>query len=281
MRLGISSRWRSVPRRRFVESAVQCAVLWFLLYVPQLLPSYLADQRGVWIALLVGFLLPLFRADRVIRPLTFGITLCLAIVATMPVSDKLATWWIREDQMPAEGVGAVIPLSGSVNNQGMMNAEALDHLITALEIVKRGKAPVLATTIVEGTSPAGYFTSEADQARMLALFAAPVEWVHTPIVHTTREEAVESAALLQPRGIRRIALVVSPMHTRRGCAAFEAVGFQVTCVVSRTGVPGGRRPEDWPRDRLSAFGDWVYEALATVEYRQRGWLDAPRSATGR
>jgi uncharacterized SAM-binding protein YcdF (DUF218 family) len=44
---------------------------------------------------------------------------------------------------------------------------------------------------------------------------------------TTWENAFHTAALLQPRGIRTIALVTNAAHTMRAVAAFQRAGFQV------------------------------------------------------
>jgi hypothetical protein len=52
------------------------------------------------------------------------------------------------------------------------------------------------------------------------------------------------------------------------------VGFDVTCVAARSRLPGGASPGPWPRDRLTVFGDWVYEVAGTTKYRMKGWLDS-------
>jgi uncharacterized SAM-binding protein YcdF (DUF218 family) len=256
-----------------------CVALWCVLYAPGLLPAHLAALHGLWITIVLGAVLALVRLDRVVPPLILVASTCLTIVGSTPLTAALARWWIRQDAMPAAGVSAIVPLSGTVNNEGAISAEAVDHLITALELVNAGKAPVLLTTTVQQEFPTGIVTNTQDQARLIELFGRQVEWIRTPIVHTTRDEAVAAAHLLDPRGLRRIAVVASPMHTRRACATFEAVGFEVTCIVSRTSVPGGRNPPDAPRDRFNSFGDWVYEAVAMVEYRIRGWVGpTPRTA---
>ena len=272
------AKWRAFDPRRVTRSAAQCVALWCLLYAPGLLPAHLAALHGLWITIMLGAVLAFVRLDRFLLPLIIVSAACLTIVASTPLTMALARWWIREDTMPATGVSAVVALSATVNNEGAISAEAVDHLITALELVNAGKGRLLVTTTVQQEFPTGIVTSTEDQTRLIGLFGRQVEWIRTPIVHTTRDEAVAAARLLDPRGVRRIAVVASPMHTRRACATFEAVGFQVTCVGSRTSVPGGRNPPDAPRDRLNSFGDWVYEAVATLEYRIRGWVGAtPRA----
>ncbi len=246
--------------------------MWAILFVFRLLPSFVLDVNGLWLTIIVGAIVGATRFDWVLRYLLILEALLLMFVAFTPISPLLAHWWIRSDPMPADGVSAVVSLSGGLNNQGMITAEALDHLISSLELVKDGKSPVLVTTTVEQGYQTGHFTSAQDQARLIALFGGNVEWVRAPIGYTTRDEALNSARLLLPRGIKRIAVVASPMHTRRACATFETVGFEVVCTVSRTSVPGGSVVADWPPDRFASFGDWVYEALAVVKYRIRGYM---------
>jgi uncharacterized SAM-binding protein YcdF (DUF218 family) len=270
--------WSDVPLARTARSAALCVALWCVLYAPGLLPAHLAALHGLWITIGLGVVLALVRFDRFLPAIVIVATACVVTVASTPLTAAIARWWIRDDVMPPGGVSAIIPLSGTVNNEGAISAEAVDHLITALALTAEGKAHVLVTTTVQQEFPTGVVTSTTDQARLITLFGRQIEWLRTPIVRTTRDEAVAAANLLVPRGLRQIAVVASPMHTRRACAAFEAVGFQVTCVVSRTSVPGGRNPPDAPRDRLNSFGDWLYEAIAMLEYRMRGWVGSTSHA---
>jgi uncharacterized SAM-binding protein YcdF (DUF218 family) len=146
-------------------------------------------------------------------------------------------------------------------------------------MVREGKASALVTTTVEQKFPGKLVSSAVDQARIMALAGSQVRWLRTVPTGSTRDEAVRSAELLMPLGIRRIAVVAAPMHTRRACATFEAVGFMVTCVPSVVRSPGGANPGPWPADRLHVFGDWVYEVLATLKYRTAGWLNLPPTRT--
>lgn len=271
-------RAQSVPmssgertRRVLVGAAIGVA-LWSILFAFRLLPSFTIDVNGLAMVMIVCAIIGATRFEWVLRYLLIAEAFLLVIVAFSPISQALAGWWARSDVMPAEGVQAIVSLSGGLNNQGMITAEALDHLISSLELVKDGKSPILVTTTVEQGYQTGHFTSAADQARLISLFGGNVEWIRAPIGYTTRDEALNSAKLLFPRGVKHIAVVASPMHTRRACATFETVGFDVVCTVSRTSVPGGAKPASWPPDRLASFGDWVYEVLAVLKYRIRGYM---------
>lgn len=215
------------------------------------------------------------QASRFRRGLAIVLVLAAAMVVVVTqtsLSNALAARWVREDQFPDSGVSAVVALSGGLNPNRTINSEALDHLINGLELVRERKANMLVTTTVEERFPTGVVKSTIDQSRIISLFGGDTKWISTSEVKSTREEALRSAELLLPTGMRRIAVVAAPMHTRRACSAFEAVGFEVTCVPARTRSAGGRDPGPWPADRLKVFGDWVYEVAATTRYRARGWL---------
>jgi uncharacterized SAM-binding protein YcdF (DUF218 family) len=90
-------------------------------------------------------------------------------------------------------------------------------------------------------------------------------------VVTTRTEALRMGAVARANRWSTIAVVTSPMHTRRACATFEAVGLRVVCVpaaVRGSGLYPGANAED----RLRAFRSWLYEVLATPSYKSHGWI---------
>ena len=262
--------------RRVIDGGAIGVALWCILFAFQLLPGAAADTTGVlWFAFvgMVAGLSPLHRTLWVI--LAMAAAVVVAVTQTS-VSNAVASRWIREDQLPDSALPAVVVLSGGLNSNGTISSEALDHLIQGLELVRTGKARMLVTTTVEQKFPNGIFTSTADQSRIVSLFQESGHWVRTRSGNSTRAEALRSAELLLPKGIREIAVVATPMHTRRACSAFEAVGFDVTCVSARVRSPGGGNPAPWPADRLRVFGNWVYEVAATARYRFEGWLGSPR-----
>jgi uncharacterized SAM-binding protein YcdF (DUF218 family) len=134
--------------------------------------------------------------------------------------------------------------------------------------MRNGLAPTLVVTRAR-RGGVGH-TADADQQRLRALVSRPFAMLVVDSVRTTRDEAVNAARLLLPRGADTIALVTSPLHTRRSCAAFERVGFQVRCVpaVSRDYTLRA----DGSGDRLALFRAWIYERMAWLKYRQRGWV---------
>ena len=68
-----------------------------------------------------------------------------------------------------------------------------------------------------------------------------------------------------------LAVVTSPMHTRRACATFEAVGVGVVCVPAEV-RESGLHPDANAEDRLRAFRSLLYELFASSSYKSRGWI---------
>jgi uncharacterized SAM-binding protein YcdF (DUF218 family) len=270
-------RGRNLPAvvMRLLEGFGIGVGMWCMGLAVDLLPGFLRDTPGVLLFAVVGAVTSLTRA-RVALVIVSGLfATVIVIVSQTAISGALASRWVRADSLAAK-VDAVVITSAGVNPNGTINGPALDHLLSGLELIRGGIADTLVSTTVVDDFPAGEVSSAVDQDRVIALFGGHVTLLRTGLTESTRQEAVASAKLLVPMKIIRIALVASPMHTRRACASFEAVGFKVICVPARSRMPGGGwKPGRWPLDRLTVFGDWVYEVLATGMYRARGWISQP------
>jgi uncharacterized SAM-binding protein YcdF (DUF218 family) len=262
----------SISLVRIVEGAAMGIALWCILFTLQLLPGITSDTWGVALFSIAGafFGVPPLRTA-LVATLIIAAGLILLVTETS-VANAVASRWIREDGLPTTPVDAIAVLSAGVNPNNTISGEALDHLLYGLELVRAGKSRVLVTTTVQEKFPKGVVSSVPDQARIIGLFGQNVRWLRTAPTESTHDEALRSADVLLAQGIRRIILVTAPMHSRRACAAFEAVGFSVSCSPARTRSPGGREPGPWPADRLRVVGDWTYEVLATQKYRSAGWL---------
>jgi uncharacterized SAM-binding protein YcdF (DUF218 family) len=229
---------------------------------------------GAVLVVLVGAVVGLTRAAAALWVLTAAALVAFCIIAmTSFVTRVLPTnAMVRRDNLPAQPLDAVVVLSGGITPDGMLVPEALDRLLTGLAMMRDSVAPVLVVT--EPRRSRGGITTATDQARVRSLVARPFPMLMVDSVRTTRDEAVNAWRLLQARNATRVAVVTSPLHTRRACATFERVGFVVTCVpaVSRvysvTGADNGS-------DRLTLFREWLYERAAWIEYRARGWVSTP------
>lgn len=205
-----------------------------------------------------------------------GLLLALVIVGALtPALVRPARALIRADN-PSGQVDAVVVLSSGLSDDARVSFTGVDRLLSGIALARSQRSssgdstvPLVLTVVTRGGE--GGLSSVADQRRILEVAGetAAVHW--TPPVFSTRDEARAVAALALVQRWERIAVVTSPLHTRRACATFERVGINVTCVPSETrdfAVHSLRSP----RDRLRATQLWVYETAGTIYYRLRRWM---------
>lgn len=194
--------------------------------------------------------------------------LCFLIVALSPLAGALAGSWVRSDARPSPKT--IVVLSSGVLSNGALAVSGAERLLTAAELARRTGAERLVTTRVTEHVAGRVLTSDDDQRRLIGLIAPAPHWIVVDSVSTTRDEAVRAARALFP-GDTDVAVVTSPMHTRRACAAFEAVGFRVTCVPALERETVTWRPTS-ADERLASFRAYVYERFGWAKYRWKGWV---------
>ena len=221
-------------------------------------------------AALVGAILGVSR----LRPLLWIsaalIALLCVLVAYTPLVSALAPPLIRRDPLPAR-VDAIAVLSAGLSPDGMMSSETLDRLLSGLALARRGVARTLLVSRETRAFGEKAVSDSADQESVLALARPSAQVILVDSALTTRDEALRMKAIAGARGWSTIAVVTSPMHTRRACATFEAVGFKVVCVpalVRQSGLSERSSTED----RFRAFRSWLYETFASSSYRNRDWI---------
>jgi uncharacterized SAM-binding protein YcdF (DUF218 family) len=209
-----------------------------------------------------------------LRPLLWvpaGIIAAICIVvAYTPVVSALSRSYVRADPLPPH-VDAIAVLSMGITPDGMMRSETLDRLLTGLSLARRGLAPVVLVSREGLASGEKSVTDSVDQKAVVELTSTGARVIFVDSVVTTRTEALLMRKIARPNGWGTLAVVTSPMHSRRACATFEAVGFKVVCVpaaVRGSGLYAGANAED----RLRAFRAWLYETFATASYKSRGWI---------
>jgi uncharacterized SAM-binding protein YcdF (DUF218 family) len=198
------------------------------------------------------------------------IALICILVAYTPVTSTLGEPFLRRDPLPSR-VDAAAVLSAGITPDGMMRHETLDRLLTGLTLARRGIAAVMLVSRERAEVNGKLVSDSVDQLNLVALANPRAQIIFVDSVFTTRTEALRMAAIARARGWSTLAVVTSPMHTRRACATFEAVGLKAVCVpavVREAGLYPGANAED----RLRAFRSWLYEAFATATYRRRGWI---------
>ena len=191
-----------------------------------------------------------------------------AIGIWSPLVPQLAAPFVRSDAPNLANVDAVFVFSGRVTSRGLVSGEAIDRLLTGIAL--RAKRPELPLIVSVQRSPdRPMLSSMPDQRSLIGLVpaAGPVEWIDS--VASTRDEAVRLSRRAFQARWKRVALVTSPMHTRRACATVEAMGLAVTCVMAPWRVAG------WPprtaSDRIFLMRRLLYESLAWAQYRITGW----------
>jgi uncharacterized SAM-binding protein YcdF (DUF218 family) len=223
------------------------------------------------VSVLIGALIGGLASARSIAILCTVTAAIVAVLGFTSVMKSPVLSLIRRDSIPSERLDAVIVLSSNVSADSLLDPAAVERLLSGLAVFRDNGARLLVTTRSASSRSDRRMVSDADRRALIDLAADTARWHAVGPVHTTRDEAVATAALLLPLGQRRVAVVTSPLHTRRACAAFERVGFQVTC------VPAAERlysvyAFNGSTTRLHAIADWLYEELARLEYRLRGWI---------
>jgi len=196
-------------------------------------------------------------------------TLCV-VVAYTPIVSTLARPFIRRDPLPSQ-VDAVAVLGMGLTPDGMMRSESLDRLLSGLSLAARGLSSVVLVSREQRSFAGKTVSDSADLQSIAALAGTTARVIFVDSVVTTRTEALRMGAVARAAGWSSVAVVTSPMHTRRACATFEAVGLRVVCVpaaVRQSGLYPGSNAED----RLHAFRSWLYEMFASSSYKSRGWI---------
>lgn len=222
------------------------------------------------VALGLGMLVGLTRMAPLIDWCGGFLVLVILVSAYSPLLPPRVQALIESSPIPEGGADAIVVLSASVSRDGLLSPGGAERLLHGVELLHDGASAVLITSRVRHISRRDTLTSDADQARLVALAPDSVRWEVVDSVATTREEALRTAALANREGWRHLLVVTSPMHTRRACATVRHTGLTVTCVAAPSrGV--AVQTLTTASDRLAAFGPWLYETAGWWWYGVRGW----------
>ena len=245
-----------------------CAVAAQVLGVQQLLRRF--DLSFYLPAAIVGAILGVTR----LRPLLWigggALALLCMIVGYTPLVTTISSPLIRRDVLP-ERVDAIAVLSMGVTPDGSMTGETLDRFLSGVTLARRGLAGDIMVSRERRTVRGKMVSDSADLDRVAGLAARGLAVTFVDSIFTTRTEALRMKAIADRRGWKSLAVVTSPMHSRRACATFEAVGFRVVCVPADV-RDSGLDPASDAQHRLGSFRWFLYETFATDTYRRRGWI---------
>ena len=247
--------------------------------------SFFLDPTSVLVLLAVAALLS-WRSRR----LSFALVLSLTLILVTFSSQAVANWLLHtlEDQYPDKGIEAVPPAQAIVVLGGSLRMPAGDHrasgfdqggdrLLVAFRLYRAGKAPLVVCS--GGNNPLSSSAKHPESEGMCDLlreWGVPADALLTERKSiNTRENAVESRALLAERGIERIVLVTSATHMPRAVATFEKVGFEVAPAPAdfRVGWGDPHPLLEWAPTSLSLLGASMvlHEWVGLWIYRLRGW----------
>ncbi|HEX8164654.1 MAG TPA: YdcF family protein [Beijerinckiaceae bacterium] len=252
-------------------------VLWFLATPSNLLPAL-----G-----LVGVVLMLTRLRRT--------GLALALVGTLGVLaaglSPLATWAIlpleerfppfRDDGLAVDGIvvlGGAVEAEETLKRGQLTVNEAGERVIALGDLARRHPAAKIVFSGGGGT----LLFDEPAESQALARFAATLGVPRDRLIleersRTTRENALFSRPLADPRPGERWLLVTSAWHMPRAMGTFRQAGFPVTAypVDYRTaGAKDAARPFAFTANGLRRLDIAVKEWLGLAAYRLAGYTDA-------
>ena len=244
----------------------------------------------VWLALILLAALLWRKRQRGFAFAAAALAIFIYLIGASTLPDALLRslerpyFGVKLDALPA--CDAVVMLGGSLNPSpdevaGLHLTIAADRIITALEVVRLGKAPVLVCG-GSGIAMDGAMKIEGDMLKQALLERhVPIpEIVSLGLCTDTHDEALRTRALAQPRGWKRVLLVTSASHLPRAVATFRAAGLEVVPVPCNFHTR--QKPGRWPL-RTAIPGNlgfekmcvWLHEKIGWSEYRRRGWLAAP------
>jgi uncharacterized SAM-binding protein YcdF (DUF218 family) len=195
-----------------------------------------------------------------------GAAIASFLLAAFTPSVDLLGALLTPDRAAERAEAIVVPGAGGVTLGGGLTDSSLRLALEGIALFQQGWAPLLVLSGGAGGGRRAEADVRADFARQCGVSAGAIMTLSTG--RTTHEEAVGVRALLQPRGIHKILLVVEGPGRVRATAVFARAGFEVVPSPSSTTVDLGRRPED----RLNYLREIAMELVARIYYRLMGYL---------
>ena len=193
-----------------------------------------------------------------------GLTLFLSVTFTpLPaIIDRALDVGERLD--PAAAI--VVLGGGGVRGDDDLSDVSLRRTVRGIDLYRRGLAPLVVFSGPAALAGPAEAVVRAALAQRLGVPDGAI--LVESSARTTREESRRIAALLQPRGARRILLVADRQGMRRAAGLFARAGFTVLPAPTDdvSGLAGG------PEDRLALARRVLMELTALVYYRVAGYL---------
>jgi len=187
----------------------------------------------------------------------------VVIVTTPLVNIAAEAYSVPPSLVPAD---AIVVLGSGLEWDGSLTTESMRRLLFGLRLYKKGLAPVLLLSGPgrDDTAPEATVRSKI----AVELGVPPSAIIQLTDVKTTREEALQSAAVMKPRGVKHVLLVTAPLHMRRSKMVFEAAGFDVSAAPSDNFPVAAKDPVD----RMTLFGYLFMHSAGFLYYRLAGYI---------
>jgi uncharacterized SAM-binding protein YcdF (DUF218 family) len=186
---------------------------------------------------------------------------------------RLFEWPLVARPHRRQAAQAIVVLGAPIRMNGELSPAARERVEVALELYRRGVAPIVCVT--GGHAPRalhGTAIEAEGMARWLRAGGVPDESLRVDRRSTTtRENAERSAELLLPEGIREVCLVTQPFHSRRAQRLFRAAGFDAWVYPIEGGLSRAR-PASTLRWVAREYGSWLLLALRRAR-RPRAVVD--------
>jgi uncharacterized SAM-binding protein YcdF (DUF218 family) len=203
--------------------------------------------------------------------LLLGLALIALWIAATPVFANWLTWQVAS-QVPEPKLGR-LPTSDAVI---VLGGGQLSRSLHALRIYRAGKAPRI--VISGGNLPWSSWT--VPEAEGIAVLLQELGTPRSALTletrsATTRENAVNTAAIFREHGWRTGILVTSAIHMPRALAAFRKVGLDVVpgapTIASKPTQVEGLLDVLPDADALAWTTSAIKEIIGLEVYRARGW----------
>ena len=195
----------------------------------------------------------------------FGLAAVVLFFTTAftPLPNLLSRWLGTPARLnPAE---AIVVLGAGIQPDGVLGDTSLRRALHGMVLHRKGLASLL---LFSGPGRGGPAEAEvrAELARTLGI--SPEVILTESEAQTTREESVNSGALLRARGVGRILLVTDSHHMVRAKDLFEHADFEVLPASTDELSSGISDPEG----RLKLMRRVLQEVIARLYYRIAGYL---------
>ncbi|MBV9866464.1 MAG: YdcF family protein [Abitibacteriaceae bacterium] len=218
---------------------------------------------GIPLMGMVGAILSLTGARRVLWVGSAGLCCLAIVVGSTPVAMPLARGLVRNDRLqPAD---AVYVLGSGLLSDGKLPDNFQMRVFHAYEILEQGYAPRLLIPRLFGPAP----SAVPEIRRQMKLLRLTQTLEEIGPVASTFEEATLIEKIMRQHHWQRIILVSSPTHMRRVRAVFEKAGVPLLCSPCTEGS-FDLNSSGSPDGRFAAFRSWIHEVIGYKVYQLRG-----------